>query len=231
MRTDNQWAGQARPHGLRADGRQSFNKLIVRELIREFPWLPIDISRWARVLLLLFPMLLAGCASAPSKPVVRPSHAEQAVFALDGRIAVKYDGKHSTAGLHWQHDAGYDDILMLAPLGLTVAHLRRDAGGATLEASGKHYAAQDSGELMQQVLGWRLPLSGLPYWVMGVPMPGDMASVERNANGQISLLRQDGWDIHYTAYATVALDSLPSRMTLQREGLEIRLLIDEWKAK
>lgn len=231
MRTDNQWAGQGQPPARRASGRQGFNKLVVHELIRIFPWLPMVISRPVRVLFLLFPILLAGCASAPPKPAARPTHAEQAVFALDGRIAVKYDGKHSTAGLHWQHDAGSDDILMLAPLGLTVAHLRRDAGGATLEASGKHYAAQDSGELMQQVLGWRLPLSGLPYWVMGVPMPGDMASVERNANGQVSLLRQDGWDIRYTAYATVAIDSLPSRMTLMREGLEIRLLIDEWKAK
>lgn len=176
-------------------------------------------------------LLLAGCATAPPQSVVRPSHAGQASFALDGRIAVKYDGERSSAGMHWQHDADSDDILMLAPLGLTVAHLRRDAHGATLEASGKHYAAQDSGELMQQVLGWRLPLSGLPYWVLGVPMPEVISSMERDARGQVSLLRQDGWNIRYTAYAAPGVDSLPLRMTLQREGLEIRLLIDEWKTK
>lgn len=174
-------------------------------------------------------LLLAGCASAPPKAVERPFQAGRAAFTLDGRIAVKYDGSHPAGGFHWLHDADSDDILMLAPLGVTVAHIRRDASGATLEASGKHYSAQDSGELMQQVLGWRLPLEGLPYWVMGMPVPGTMASVERAANGQISLLQQDGWNIRYTAYATPAADSLPLRMTLQREGLEIRLLIDEWK--
>lgn len=176
-------------------------------------------------------LLLAGCASAPPKPAARPVQPEQGAFALDGRIAVRYDGSHPSGGFHWQHDAESDDILMLAPLGVTVAHIRRDAGGATLEASGRHYAAQDSGELMQQVLGWRLPLEGLPYWVMARPMPGSPADVERDANGQISQMRQDGWDIRYTAYAAAAADSLPTRMTLARDKLEIKLLIDEWSAK
>jgi outer membrane lipoprotein LolB len=58
-----------------------------------------------------------------------------------------------------------------------------------------------------------------------------MASVERDAKGQVSVLRQDGWDIRYMAYATKAADSLPLRITLQHEGLEIKLLIDEWQTK
>ncbi len=184
-----------------------------------------------RVLAALTLLLLAGCVSSPPKPVVRPAQAGQAVFALDGRIAVKYDGSQPSSGFHWQHDAGSDDILMLAPLGVTVAHIRRDAHGATLEASGKRYEAEDSGELMQQVLGWRLPLAGMPYWVMGMPVPGSEASIERDANGQVSTLQQDGWNIHYTSYATPAPDSLPTRMILRNERVEIRLLIDEWTTK
>jgi len=230
MFTDSQWAGQNPSPTMRKGGKPLSNPWLVSALIREHPWL-VDVSKLTRALFLLCPLLLAGCASAPPTAAVRPSNAEQAAFTLDGRIAVKYDGEHSSAGMHWLHDADADDILMLAPLGVTVAHIQRDAHGATLDASGKHYAAQDSGELMQQVLGWRLPLSGLPYWVMGLPVPGAMASVERDANGQVSLLRQDGWSIRYTAYATPAADSLPRRMTLQREGLEIRLLIDEWQTK
>lgn len=184
-----------------------------------------------RSLAVVMLLLLAGCASTPQTVVLRSSPAEQAAFALDGRIAVKYDGQHPSGGFHWQHDAVSDDILMLAPLGITVAHIKRDVHGATLEASGKLYAAADSGELMQQALGWSLPLEGLPYWVMAQPMPGTPATVERDANGQVNLLRQDGWDIRYTAYAATAADSLPLRMILHREKLEIRLLIDEWKTQ
>ena len=64
---------------------------------------------------------------------------------------------------------------------------------------------------------------------MAQPVPGSQASVERNEHGQVTQLQQDGWDIRYTAYGTTAADSLPLRLTLQRERMEIRLLIDEWK--
>jgi outer membrane lipoprotein LolB len=171
--------------------------------------------------------LLTGCATSP--PAARTGAEAPAAFTLDGRIAVKYDSQHSTGNFHWLHDAASDDITMLAPLGVTVAHIRRDANGALLEASGKHYAARDAAELMQTALGWSLPLEGLPYWVMALPSPSSPASMERNEFGQISLLRQAGWDIRYTAYAANTANSLPLRLTLQRENLEIRLLIDEWK--
>lgn len=174
-------------------------------------------------------LLLGGCAT-PTQPLVRLPHTEHASFVLDGRIAVKFDSQHSSGGIRWQHNADSDDITMLAPLGITIAHVRRDAHGALLETSGKHYFAQDSSELMQRALGWHFPLQGMPYWVQAQPMPGSPASIEREANGQISLLRQDGWEIHYTAYAAATADSLPRRMIMQREDLEIRLLIDEWKS-
>jgi outer membrane lipoprotein LolB len=184
-----------------------------------------------RVLAALLILLLAGCVSTPH--AVRPAQAGQAAFALDGRIAVRYDGQRSSGTFHWQHDPGSDDILMLAPLGVTVAHVMRDAEGATLEASGRRYTAPDSGELMQRALGWRLPLDGLPYWVMALPAPAPAteAQVERGPNGQISQMHQDGWEISYTAYADSSADSLPTRLTLRRDNLEIRLLLDEWKTQ
>ncbi len=178
--------------------------------------------------LVLVALLLSGCATV-TQPATQPRQHPEAAFALDGRIAVKFDSQHSSGGFRWLHDADTDDITMLAPLGITVAHVRRDAHGARLETSGQQYFAPDSAELMQRALGWHLPLQGMPYWVRAQPMPGSPASVERDANGQISLLRQDGWDIHYTAYAAAGGDSLPLRMTMQREKLEIRLLIDAWK--
>jgi outer membrane lipoprotein LolB len=174
-------------------------------------------------------LVLAGCASMPpATATLRPAGAERAAYTINGRIAVKYDGERSSANLHWSHRTTADDILLLAPLGMTVAHLWRDADGAMLEASGKRYVAQDSSALMQQVLGWHLPLEGLPYWVLALPRPGAEADVERDANGQINLLRQDGWSVRYTRYAAQTPDSLPLRMSLRRERLEIVLLIDEW---
>jgi outer membrane lipoprotein LolB len=85
--------------------------------------------------------------------------------------------------------------------------------------------------LMQQVLGWQLPLSGLRYWITALPVPDSESSIERDANGQVRLLRQQGWEISYSRYAALTADALPLRMKLQREGTEVLLLIDEWEAQ
>ncbi len=178
----------------------------------------------------LLPLWLFGCASAPPAPqsVTRPAQAEHAPFVIAGRIAVKHNGERSSATLRWTHSAETDEILLFAPLGQTVARIHRDGHGVVLDTSDKHYVAQDAEELTQQALGWRLPLSGLQYWVLALPAPVGVYDIERDASGQISVLRQGGWTISYTRYATPAADSLPLRLTLQREELGIQLRIDEW---
>ncbi|RFC36941.1 MAG: outer membrane lipoprotein LolB [Candidatus Nitrotoga sp. LAW] len=127
------------------------------------------------------------------------------------------------------HYAGADEILLLAPFGQTVARIRSDMRGAVLNMPFKHYAAKDVDELTQQVLGWHLPLSGLRYWVLALPAPRGAFNIEHDTNGQVMLLSQDNWTIRYTRYAAQTLDSLPLRLVLQRDGLEIQLLIDEWE--
>jgi outer membrane lipoprotein LolB len=178
---------------------------------------------------LLLMLLLTGCATAPIA-LQRPLQAD-APFAFNGRVAVKQGGQRDSAGMRWVHSAAADEILLLAPLGQTVARIRRDDGEATLDASGKHYTAQDMESLMQQVLGWQLPLAGLRYWVTALPVPDGESHIERDASGQVSLLRQQGWEISYTRYAAESRDALPLRLKLQREGMEVLLLIDEWEAQ
>jgi outer membrane lipoprotein LolB len=174
-------------------------------------------------------LLLTGCTSVPvtvQRPVLPDSP-----FAFNGRVAVKHGEQRDNAGVRWVHRAGEDEILLLAPLGQTMARIHRDGSEVTLEASGKHYAAQDMETLMQQALGWQLPLSGLQHWVTAVPAPDGESSIERDANGQVSLLRQQGWEIAYSRYAATTADALPLRLNLMRDGMEVVLLIDEWEAQ
>jgi outer membrane lipoprotein LolB len=182
-----------------------------------------------RRLLWLLISLLAGCATTPVE-VQRPAQPD-APFAFNGRVAFKHGEQRESAGVRWVHNPAEDEILLLAPLGQTVARIHRDANEVTLDAAGKHHAAQDMEALMQQELGWQLPLSGLRYWVTGLPAPDGQSSVERDANGQLSVLRQQGWEIHYTRYAAITPDALPLRLRLTRDDMEVLLLIDDWEAQ
>lgn len=183
-----------------------------------------------RSLSLVLLLALAACAVAPVAQVQqRPAQPELAPFAFNGRVATRHNGERSSAGVRWAHRGAEDEILLLAPLGQTVARIFSDAQGVLLEVSGKKYFEQDAETLTERVLGWHLPLSGLRYWVLALPAAGSEAVIERDGNGRVTLLRQDGWEISYTRYATAAPDSLPLRMTLLRDGMEMQLLIDEWE--
>jgi outer membrane lipoprotein LolB len=181
-----------------------------------------------RFLPLLF-LLLAGCTSVPLA-VQRPLQAD-APFVFNGRVSVKHGEQRDSAGVRWVHRTDDDEILLLAPLGQTVARIHRNGQLVTLEASGKSYSAQDMESLMQQVLGWQLPLSGLQYWVTALPAPDSESVIEHEANGQVSLLRQQGWAIAYSRYAATTADALPLKLNLKRDDMEVLLLIDEWEAQ
>jgi outer membrane lipoprotein LolB len=178
---------------------------------------------------LLFVLVLVGCTTTPVA-LQRPAQFD-APFAFNGRVAIKQGEKRENAGLRWVHRAAEDEILLLAPLGQTVARIHRDDGQATLDTSGKHYEAQDMESLMQQVLGWQLPLAGLKHWLYALPAPGSESLIERDTNGQVSVLRQDGWEISYSRYAAPAVDALPLRLSLKREDMEVLLVIDDWEAQ
>ena len=96
----------------------------------------------------------------------------------------------------------------------------------TLEtADARQYQAADAELLTQQVLGWRLPLSGLPDWLRGRAAPGDTAQTSTGADGQLLELRQDAWRIEYQDYR----EGRPVRIRLTRPDLEMRLIVDSWQ--
>jgi outer membrane lipoprotein LolB len=185
----------------------------------------------ARLLALIWVVCLGGCASLSSRSALaaRPAQPESAPFALNGRISVNYQGARHSAGLHWSHQAQSDEILLLTPLGQTVARIASDARHATLDQNEQHYQADDVETLMARVLGWHLPLGGLHYWMLGLPAIDSPAQIERDSHARINLLRQAGWEVRYIDYADARPDSLPSRLQLSREDLQVQLLIDEWE--
>ncbi|MEW6562828.1 MAG: lipoprotein insertase outer membrane protein LolB [Pseudomonadota bacterium] len=184
--------------------------------------------RW----LLLGVLWLVGCASAP--PVVapaRPAEAGMAAFAFNGRVAVRYEGRHTSAGVRWTHSRLKDEIALMNPLGQTAALIRSDAQGVVLDTADRHYAAADAESLTQSVLGWPLPLAGLHHWILALPAPhGEPAELTRNEAGQVTVLRQDGWVIRYNRYTSAEPDALPVRIVLERGAqFLIQVVIDEWE--
>jgi outer membrane lipoprotein LolB len=178
---------------------------------------------------------LAGCASLP---VPRPLSAAaqgaaqgtQDAFAFSGRIAVVENDHNTSGGIHWRHEGARDDILLLTPLGQGVAQIVNDADGATLRTNDdKVYRAPDAEQLTLNVTGWRIPVSGLVFWLRGLPQPGSAAHEERDGKGRLLRVTQDNWKIEYPAYFDAPEDRLPRRVVLTRPEFELKLVVDNWE--
>jgi outer membrane lipoprotein LolB len=163
--------------------------------------------------------VLGACASLPEHGAAPPGG-----FELSGRVAVRNAKDSGSARIFWRHSSDADEMLITSPVGQTLARIRREGGVYRLQTGDrKEYSAPDAETLTEEALGWRLPLSGLSDWVQGRPSPDRPAEVTGRAGEGLDI-RQDGWRVAYEEFK----EGRPSRMRLSREGIEIRLVVDQW---
>jgi outer membrane lipoprotein LolB len=187
-------------------------------------------------------LLLSGCATqAPVKPPsariaqLWQQHASavraQDDWILNARIAASTEDDGWSGKLYWQQ--GRDDfhISFNAPSGQ--GGLRLDGRPQHVEmltSDGERHVASDAESLLQQTLGWELPLSSLRYWVRGIPVPAsdEMPVLAFDESGRLTRLRQSDWAVEYPAYRPVDGLMLPRKVFLENAEFSVRLVIDRW---
>lgn len=168
-------------------------------------------------------LLLTGCAGAPPLsdplPPWRQPLPELIRFDLSGRVSVRQDGNGQGGGLTWQATPTADRIEILSPLGSTVALIEREQQLWRMSAGRQTWTAASPEGLMQDALGWSLPLGGMRHWIGGSPAPHTPSTPTPEG------FRQLGWDI---ALEFREQQPRPWRIRLTRDNLEVRVVIDRW---
>lgn len=150
----------------------------------------------------------------------------------DGRFAVKVIGLTETqnqggsGGFTLTQESLKDVLEIRNPMGGSIAKITIMPGEATLESDGKVVTAVDADTLLQNALGLPLPARGLSNWLRGEVRAGSEASVDRNANGQVNKISQDGWDLFYTWSNTGRLEKLTMTRSSNIGSIDIRLVFD-----
>jgi outer membrane lipoprotein LolB len=191
---------------------------------------PPLIRACALALAALLCVQIVGCAAlrgAREAPTVDPL--QVTAFELEGRIHLRLPNDAFPGRVRWQHRTQDDELWFYSPLGSAVARLRQDESGALLVTSeGHEYRAADLHQLAFDVLGWDLPLQQLPFWVRGLPGPGE-AERDVDNQGRTALIRQNGWEVAYLAWAPAGVTGLPSKLDLKGARLRMRLAVENWK--
>lgn len=175
-------------------------------------------------------LALSACAGLSPPPAPAAAAVVDEPFALSARLSARRDAQGAAAHLDWAHEPGRDTIEFATPMGSTLARLSRDSAGALVElADGRTIAESRADALAERTLGFALPIDGLAWWIRGVARPGSAHAAERDSRGRAIVLAQDGWTVVYT-YADEG-SARPSRIDARFPGLDVRIVVDEWRPR
>jgi outer membrane lipoprotein LolB len=182
-------------------------------------------GRLARGALLALALLLTACTG----PGIRPGVDDQRHWQLSGKLGLRGPQLAESAYLNWRQCGESYDMRISGPLGQTVARIDGNGAELTVRLEGQEPVTTANPEqLLQERLGWSVPLRALRYWVRAEQAPGPSAEITGPA-GQPSELKQLGWHVRYLAWHQAGTLTLPAKLTLRNDsGLQATLLINDW---
>ena len=190
-------------------------------------------------------LLLTGCTQLgtplPSRTFqVQTPHARQVALAkltawrMSGAFSIQQTGqKPNIANFAWRNYSGKNySIEISSALGLYSISIHREDHNVTLWKNGTHpYNAPTPEGIMQQAMGWSLPISPLSSWMKGMPSKTALYEAQYDAYGHLTTLEQDGWTIKFSAYKnndSVANVDFPQIILLQRPGMVVKIVVQDW---
>lgn len=153
---------------------------------------------------------------------------------LQGRAVIMVKDEVYNTGLKWNRVPQAFEMMLEAPFGQGVFQLQSDQDqvipvNLTLP-DGQIVRAFDAEEVLVKVVGWSIPVSGLEFWIRGIPEKKLSFEHELNGDGRLRSLDQKGWQINYLEYFDPQSPArgLPRKIYLKRDDLAIRIVIDRW---
>jgi outer membrane lipoprotein LolB len=195
----------------------------------------------------IFPVLVVLAISACSVPGSRTTDpavqqqwgehrlalAEVRQWDIYARAVLRLEGEAYNIGIRWQRELDSRFMMLLeAPFGQGVFRIENAATGVYRLSlpDGQFYEDSTVEALMQQAIGWSLPIGGLDYWIRGLPQPDDERAPLLDARGRAQTISQAGWEIDYLAYFPASdVPALPRRLRLENEAVMLKLAIERWQ--
>ncbi len=178
--------------------------------------------------LLLLILLLSGCAQLPKMPQTPASKLDS--WRLNGRIAISTRTDSWTANVYWQQQGPSYILRLNAPLGQGAFLLEGSENGVIMRtANNETFTDRDPDALIAQVLKLEIPITGLHFWIRGIPAPKPSPQwYTFNKAKHLHRLRQDGWEILYRRYINVQGIDLPNKIHLENQRFKVKIVISQW---
>src|SRR5262245_12983467 len=186
-------------------------------------------------------LFLAGCATTRPGPTTAPpmtwESRRDALLALpgwqvQGRIAINAGKDGGSGSFSWKQAHDDLDFRFSGPLGAGGFRIFGDDASLRVQTSdGEDFVLTDPVNDLRERYGWSVPLQSMRYWMLGVPDPQSEAGTTLDDAHQLISLEQLGWVVAYTNYADTDGMTLPHKLTLEGEGVRIRVVVERWELR
>lgn len=189
---------------------------------------------------LLLAGMLCGCAGLPEHaPSGEPNDAAwQArgarlarldAWELQGRVGVVTAKDGGSGSMDWKQQGEMLIFDFMGPLGSGALHVQGDVDGLRVKSSrGDDFVTFDPEDDFAVRFNMPLPVTSMRYWLLGLPDPRTAFDKQVDAKGELVTLSQRGWQVQYQEYTDVQGYSLPARLSIQREAVRIKVVVQQW---
>lgn len=191
-------------------------------------------------IIVLICVIFTGCATRPPIDIRdrnvswdsrRDKLSSLTTWQASGRISVRLEKHAWSATLQWHQQQQEYFLRLIAPLGQGTYEITGNNNAVFLRtAKNEVLRANNPESLMEGTFGWSVPLTGLIYWIRGLPEPGTKTdALSLDEQGRITDLSQSGWRVTYSSYNNTGGLELPDKISLENDKLKVRLVIKHWK--
>lgn len=189
------------------------------------------------IFLLLFLNACTGVSvkhAQPGNPVAYQDRAEKLaaipVWSFVARISLDDGDQGGSGRLQWMVKPGVNELDFHGAMGRGAWHLQFGPDGAVLkEANGNVQEADGVNDLIQDRMGWTIPVDALQWWVRGLAAPGTIEDEKLDSAGLLISLDQFGWHVEFDRYDSIAGIALPKKLNVRRDNYRVKLAINRWR--
>tara|TARA_B100001250_G_scaffold411319_1_gene439698 strand:- start:354 stop:947 length:594 start_codon:yes stop_codon:yes gene_type:complete len=185
-------------------------------------------------------LLISACSSIPnvkSDLQFRQWKTHQArvdkieSWSIKGRAAIQSENNSATFLLHWDQFNSDYELRFISSLGQGTYLLKGTEDGVVMTTPKNKIFTSDTPEnLIREKLGWDVDLTGLKYWVRGVPEPNVRYSqLLLDEKGRLQDMKQSGFFVSILRYTDKENFSLPEKLFIRSNNIQLRLVIQNWE--
>jgi outer membrane lipoprotein LolB len=150
-------------------------------------------------------------------------------WTLTGKLGLRSPNKNGSARLTWQQQDQNYRIDFTDPLGSNALQLAGNPDYTTIRVPNqKPVTTAEPEALLFGNIGWTIPISELPHWILGSPAPDIPAVYNLDTEGRLASLSQSGWHLEFLSYQQVGQLWLPKKISIEQDDIKLKFVISQW---